>query len=207
MYAPQLLYPLLCQWTFRHVHVLAVVKSAAVNIGVHVSFQIMVLSREMPRSGTAGSMLVLFFVFVEPPCCFPQWLHQFTFPPTVWQGSFSSTPSAAFIVCRLLGEGHSGWCEVKAFSLRHLTRKLLSPFMGSTFILFFNLSMDLLLLPAPGLCAGPGSGWERLPGCRLLCGHREAGFIPEVSFLTPQSGMIARIKSSLSSSAGTTAIQ
>ena len=37
------------------IHVLAVVNSAAVNIGVHVSFQIIVLSGYMPRSGIAGS--------------------------------------------------------------------------------------------------------------------------------------------------------
>ena len=36
-------------------HVLTIVSSAAVNTGVHVSFQIMVFSRYMPRSGTAGS--------------------------------------------------------------------------------------------------------------------------------------------------------
>ena len=36
------------------IHVLAVVNSAAVNIGVHVSFQIIVLSAYMPRSGIAG---------------------------------------------------------------------------------------------------------------------------------------------------------
>ena len=36
-------------------HVLAIVNSAAVNIGVHVSFQITVFSRYMPRSGIAGS--------------------------------------------------------------------------------------------------------------------------------------------------------
>ena len=36
-------------------HVLAMVNSAAMNIGVHVSFQIIVLSRYMPRSGIAGS--------------------------------------------------------------------------------------------------------------------------------------------------------
>ena len=34
--------------------VLAVVNSAAVNIGVHVSFQIRIVSGYMPRSGTAG---------------------------------------------------------------------------------------------------------------------------------------------------------
>ena len=35
--------------------VLAIVNSATVNIGVHISFQIMVFSRSMPRSGIAGS--------------------------------------------------------------------------------------------------------------------------------------------------------
>ena len=36
-------------------HDLAIVNTAAVNIGVHVSFQITVFSGYMPRSGIAGS--------------------------------------------------------------------------------------------------------------------------------------------------------
>ena len=54
-------------------HVLAIVNSAAMNIGVHVSFQIMVFSGYVPRSGPAGSyggsifscffFLTKFFVF------------------------------------------------------------------------------------------------------------------------------------------------
>ena len=36
-------------------HVLAVVNSAAMNNGVHVSFSILVSSGYMPRSGIAGS--------------------------------------------------------------------------------------------------------------------------------------------------------
>ena len=36
-------------------HVLAIVNSATVNIEVHVSFQIMVFSRHMPRNRIAGS--------------------------------------------------------------------------------------------------------------------------------------------------------
>ena len=33
-----------------------------------------------------GHIVVLFLVYEKPPCCFPQWLHQFTFPPTVYKG-------------------------------------------------------------------------------------------------------------------------
>ena len=35
-------------------HVLAIVNGAAMNTGVHVSFQIMVFSGYMPRSATVG---------------------------------------------------------------------------------------------------------------------------------------------------------
>ena len=36
-------------------HVLAIVSSAAVNIGIRVSFSVLVSSGYMPRSGIAGS--------------------------------------------------------------------------------------------------------------------------------------------------------
>ena len=36
-------------------HVLTIVNSATMNIGVHVSFRVMVFSRYMPKSGIAGS--------------------------------------------------------------------------------------------------------------------------------------------------------
>ena len=48
-----LLYPFPCCWTFFHV--LAIVNSAAMNIGVHVCFWIMVFSGYMPRSEIPGS--------------------------------------------------------------------------------------------------------------------------------------------------------
>ena len=46
-------------------HVVAVVNSAAMNIGVHVSFQIMAFSRYMPRNGIAGSYSSSIFVFLR----------------------------------------------------------------------------------------------------------------------------------------------
>ena len=46
-------------------HVLAVVNSAAMNIGVHVSFQIRVFSRYIPRTGIAGSHGNSMFSFLK----------------------------------------------------------------------------------------------------------------------------------------------
>ena len=53
-------------------HGLAVVNSAAVNTGVHVSFSIMVSSGYMPRSGIAGSYGGFISRFLkESPYCLP----------------------------------------------------------------------------------------------------------------------------------------
>ena len=53
-------------------HVLAIVNTAAVNNGLHVSFSVLVSSGYMPRSGIVlGYMVVLFLVFKESPCHLP----------------------------------------------------------------------------------------------------------------------------------------
>ena len=55
-------------------HVLAIINSAAVNTGVHVSLSILVSSVCMPSSGIAGSygssISSLFFFFKESPHCY-----------------------------------------------------------------------------------------------------------------------------------------
>ena len=46
-------------------HVLAIVNSVAVNIGVHISFESIVLSGYVPRSGIAGSYNNSIFSFLR----------------------------------------------------------------------------------------------------------------------------------------------
>ena len=93
--------------------VLAIVSSAAVNNGIHVSFSILVSSGHMPRSGTAGSYDGFIPSFSRKSLYhLPEWLYEFAFPPTVQEHSLFSTPSPAFIFYRLFGDGHSDQCEV-----------------------------------------------------------------------------------------------
>ena len=55
VYVPYLLYSFLCWWTLRLLPCTAIVNNAAINIGVHISFQLMVFSKYMSWSGIAGS--------------------------------------------------------------------------------------------------------------------------------------------------------
>ena len=64
--------------------ILAIVNNAAVNTGLHISFQVGVFVSldKYPEMKLLDLMEVLFLIFEESPYCFPQWPHQFKFPQT-----------------------------------------------------------------------------------------------------------------------------
>ena len=63
-------------------HVLAIINSAAMNIEVYYLFELHFYLGICLGMRLLGHM-VDFFFFKEHPYCSPQWLQQFTFPPTV----------------------------------------------------------------------------------------------------------------------------
>ena len=107
MYVPTLLYPFICQGRLGCFCVLAIVSSAAMNIGVHMSFWIIILSDTCPGVGLMDHMAALYLAG------FLRKLHTvfhcgcFTFSPTLQKRSLFSTASLAFVFCRLLNDGHS----------------------------------------------------------------------------------------------------
>ena len=94
-------------------HVLAIVNSAAMNNGIHVSFSILVSSGYIPTSGIAGSYGGFIPSFLRNlrtifhRGCISLHSHQ-----QCKSIPFSPQPYPEFIVCRLIYDGHSDWCEM-----------------------------------------------------------------------------------------------
>ena len=110
--------------------------------GVHGPFSILVSSRYMTRSGIAGSYGDFIPSFSRNlHTVFHCGCYQLTFPPVVQECSLFSTPSPAFIVCRLFDEGHSDYVRwylivvlicisLKISDVEHLFMCLLAIYMS-----------------------------------------------------------------------------
>ena len=117
VYRPHLLYSFIHWWKqLRLLLILALVNNAAMNIVVHVSFQmsVFIFFGKIPRSGTAGSYSGSVLIFEELPYCFPQWVHHFTFLMIVHKSSVFSTSLPMLVISYLFGNSHSDRCEVIA---------------------------------------------------------------------------------------------
>ena len=79
-------------------HVLAIVNSAAMNIGSAWIFLNYTFVQIYVQEWDCRIIWQLYIQFSEDsPYCFPQWLYQFTFPPRAQEGSLFSTPSPTIL--------------------------------------------------------------------------------------------------------------
>ena len=95
-------------------HILAIVNNAAVTVGVQQLFDVVFSfsSDTHPKVELPDHMVVLFLIFFqETSYCFPQWLHQFIFPPTMHKCSLFSTTPLTLFFC-LFDHSHSNRCKV-----------------------------------------------------------------------------------------------
>ena len=132
-------------------HVLAIVNSAAVNTGVHVSFQTMFFSSYVPRNGIAGSYGSSMFSFLRNLCtvlhsgCINLHFHQqcrrvpFTPHPLQHPLFVDFLFILLFIfICGFFDDSHFDWCEVILVVLI-----CISLIIGNTELLFLCLSGHL----------------------------------------------------------------
>ena len=75
---------------------------------MHYPFNWQLYPSICPGVGFLDGEVVLFFE--EPSSCFPYWLHQFTFPRTLFK-YFSFSTSLPTFICVLLDDGYFGRCE------------------------------------------------------------------------------------------------
>ena len=93
-------------------HVLGIVNSASVNIGVHISFQIMVFPPDTHPGVKLQDHIVTVFSFLRNLHTVLHSGYTCLHPHQQCRKSFFTTPILAFIVCRHFDDGHSDLCEV-----------------------------------------------------------------------------------------------
>ena len=93
-------------------HVLAIVNGAAVNVGVQVSFSVLLSSGIFLEAVLLGHMVVLFLVFKGISILFSI-VAVSIYSPTNSTKAFPFLHTLSSIYClQFFDDGHSDWCEV-----------------------------------------------------------------------------------------------
>ena len=112
VYVPQLLYPFICWWTSRLLPWSSSCKQCCNEQWDTCVFQFWFPQGICLEVGFLGHMVVLFLVFKDLSIASPIVAVSTYISTNNARAFLFSTPSPAFIVCRLFDDGHSDWFEV-----------------------------------------------------------------------------------------------
>ena len=119
-------------WHLGCFYNLAIVNNTAMNIRVHVFFQISVFLffGYIPKVELLGHMVVLFLVFWRNSKLFFIVTGSIYMSPTVYKGALFSISSPMFAICRLFDKSHFDRCEISfcGFLFAHFSLKCWASF-------------------------------------------------------------------------------
>ena len=148
MYVPQLLYPFIYRWIFRLLLCPGYCKQCYSKHWGTCIFQNCGFLRIYDRQWDCWVIWQFYSQFVkESPQCFPYWLYQFTFPPTMQRrASFSPHLQQHLLFVVSFDDGHSNWLILNGSFDQHFSNNERCCASFHVFIGHFYVSGEMSVL-------------------------------------------------------------